>query len=166
MATKSDRFTIQPKPVIAPKGILNIGDYTDAVAPGALVSIFGQNLAMQSTVNTFSVLPSELNGVRVRIGDVPAPMVFVSPNQVNVQVPFDIHGTTTVELTNANGVAQQNINIAPSAPSILVITSNNVAVSSTNVPAAGSTLVVYANGLGACRQTLSFGAAANGPVRR
>ena len=56
-------------PVVAPGGIVNAADYTDKMAPGAIVSIYGTNLAPQTDVAASVPLPTELAGVRVEVSD-------------------------------------------------------------------------------------------------
>jgi uncharacterized protein (TIGR03437 family) len=58
-----------------------------ALAPGSLASIFGQNLASGALPSTGTTLPTVLNGTSVTIGGVQAPLLYVSPGQVNFQVP-------------------------------------------------------------------------------
>jgi uncharacterized protein (TIGR03437 family) len=56
-------------------------------SPGYIVTIFGTNLA-SSTASAESVpLPYELAGTSVTEGGVAAPLFYVSPTQINLQVP-------------------------------------------------------------------------------
>jgi tetratricopeptide (TPR) repeat protein len=57
------------------------------VAPGSLVSIYGRDLAETRTAAS-APLPVRLGGASVVIGGLPAPLLFVSPDQINAQVPF------------------------------------------------------------------------------
>ena len=74
---------------------------TGNVARGELISIYGSNLAN----GLLSALPSSsptltLAGASVTIGGLPAPILFASPNQLNVQVPFEIPaGVPSVNVT-------------------------------------------------------------------
>lgn len=55
-----------------------------AIVPQSLISIFGENLS-EGTSGATPPLPLELGGVRVTILGRPAPLLFVSPSQIDVQ---------------------------------------------------------------------------------
>jgi uncharacterized protein (TIGR03437 family) len=62
------------------------------VAPNAIASAFGQNLAASTVVATSTPLPTTLGGVTISVTDISnvtrdAPLFFVSAGQVNFQVP-------------------------------------------------------------------------------
>jgi uncharacterized protein (TIGR03437 family) len=66
----------------------------DAVAPDSLAAIFGTNLATQVDAATAVPLPTSIDGVTVTITDFAgvahlAPLLFISPNQINFIVPSD-----------------------------------------------------------------------------
>lgn len=70
------------------------------LAPGTLVSIFGQNLAdttAGATPSSTGNYPTNINGVEVYFDGIRSPVVFVSPTQINAQLPY--------EVTNASGVS-------------------------------------------------------------
>lgn len=73
------------------------GDAT-RLAPGTLVTILGTNLADQSASADMStgLLPKELGGVQVYMDGIRVPLSFVSPTQINAQVPFDMYDTNGV----------------------------------------------------------------------
>lgn len=61
-------------------------------APGAFITIYGENLAEEP--RTGGDVPGEypvtLGGVQIQFNGKPAPLLYVSPNQINLQVPFDL----------------------------------------------------------------------------
>lgn len=61
-----------------------------AVAPGSLISIFGSDLARSSVASQAPPLPQLLGGVIVRIAHRMFPLLFVSPGQINAQLPSDL----------------------------------------------------------------------------
>jgi hypothetical protein len=63
-----------------------------AIAPGTIVSVFGENLAAATVAADPNApeLPRELGGVQAYVDGIRAPLQFVSPTQVNLQVPFEI----------------------------------------------------------------------------
>ncbi len=70
------------------------------IAPGTIVSIIGDRLSdyTASAAPGAAVLPTELANTQVYFEGVRAPLLFVSPEQINAQVPFEFLGTTS---TNA-----------------------------------------------------------------
>jgi uncharacterized protein (TIGR03437 family) len=64
----------------------------NTAAPGSLLSLFGQGLAAEPLVaapDADGLFPTSLGGVAVHIGGRPAPLLYVSPRQINLQVPFE-----------------------------------------------------------------------------
>ena len=138
-------------------------------APGGVVSIFGQNLAPQLAPASTVPLPDQLDGTRVLVNGSPVPLYFVSPTQINAQLPYDLApGPATIQVTSAGGSsATGSLEIALQAPALYTLPQNGqgqaVAVfgnSATLVappgvtadsrPArAGDVIVLYANSLGA-----------------
>lgn len=76
-------------PAIAPLGIRNAaaGASADSFAPGSLISIFGANLAADLLAGPTNPLPQILDNVTVRADDAFLPLAFVSPGQINAQLP-------------------------------------------------------------------------------
>ncbi|MFN0104486.1 MAG: thrombospondin type 3 repeat-containing protein [Bryobacteraceae bacterium] len=80
---------------VASGGVLNGASFAlagtpgAAAAPGSLASIFGTLLAPDVSPAAESPLPQSLAGVAVLINNMPAPLFFVSPNQINAQVPWN-----------------------------------------------------------------------------
>ncbi|HYM11484.1 MAG TPA: hypothetical protein VEU62_12170 [Bryobacterales bacterium] len=74
----------------------NLSDGNDATEapPGTQIAIFGQNLAASSATADLSSgsLPRSLGGAAVYINGIQAPLYFVTPTQINAQVPFEIEG--------------------------------------------------------------------------
>lgn len=103
------------------------------IAPGSWIEIFGSNLANVTREwatwdFTGANAPRSLEGVSVTVGGRDAFVRFVSPNQVNAQVPDGIgSGPVNVVVTNAAG-AGSNIQMTAAArsPGILAVgTSDN-----------------------------------------
>jgi uncharacterized protein (TIGR03437 family) len=63
------------------------------LAPGTLVSIFGQDLAdstASAVPSATGSYPTTFNGVQVYFDGVRSPILSVSPTQINAQLPFDL----------------------------------------------------------------------------
>jgi uncharacterized protein (TIGR03437 family) len=69
------------------------------LAPGTLVTIFGNNLA-DTTANATPGLnggyPTSFNGVEVYFDGIRSPILFVSPTQINTQLPYEVSGSNGV----------------------------------------------------------------------
>lgn len=99
------------------------------VAPEAIVSGFGTNLATATTAATSTSLPLQLAGTSITIRDSNnaedrAPLFYVSPTQVNYLMPKECaSGTATITLTNNDGAtATGTITIASVAPGLFSAT--------------------------------------------
>lgn len=91
---------------------VSAASYSDtALAAESIVSAFGSGLATGTQVATSTPLPTTLAGTTVRIRDGigmerQAPLFFVSPTQVNYQVPPGaVMGMATVTVSSGNGTA-------------------------------------------------------------
>jgi uncharacterized protein (TIGR03437 family) len=99
------------KPTITAGGVVSAASYVAGIASGSWISIFGQNLAVATHSLTSSdlvngQLPTTLGGVSVQIDGKPAFPSYVSPGQINVQVPSDgSAGTVNVTVTNSAGTS-------------------------------------------------------------
>ena len=50
-------------------GVVNAASFGATIAPGAILSLFGQNLAEVDAIGGFIPLPTELSGTRIEIID-------------------------------------------------------------------------------------------------
>jgi len=104
------------------------GAAQSVLGPGTLISILGTNLAAQTASAPANAqnLPVDLGGVEVYIDGLRLPLVFVSPTQINAQVPFELVDTNSsslfVRTTNADGSITVSdaigLPIAPDNPGI------------------------------------------------
>lgn len=88
-------------PFIAPAGVQNAAGPTPdgTVAPGSIISIFGDSLAQSLQVGPTNPLAQTLADVTVTVGDRVLPLFFVSPQQINAQVPSDLPaGQYTIQI--------------------------------------------------------------------
>ena len=69
-------------PLVASAAAPSIG-----LATHALGSIYGQGFAAGSVASTESPWPFNLGGVSVTVADRPAPLLYVSPDQINFEIP-------------------------------------------------------------------------------
>lgn len=79
-------------PSINPRGAVNAATLSDGTvfAPGSIVSLFGTGLAHATESANALPLPRELGGTTVWMGTLSAPLLYVSPQQINFQVPWQL----------------------------------------------------------------------------
>lgn len=108
----------------------------DHLAPEAIVSAFGTNLATATIAASVTPLPTSLAGTSVRVNGALAQLFFVAPTQVNFLVPAGtLTGNAVVEILSGDNVLSRGtINLAAAAPSLF--TAN---ASGTGTPAAVAT---------------------------
>ncbi|MEK7406669.1 MAG: ThuA domain-containing protein [Acidobacteriota bacterium] len=144
-------------PRIGPGGWVNAAgrdsSEANAVAPGSLVSIFGEGLTSGSTMQAAAwPLPVKLAGTSVEVNGALIPLLYVSPGQINAQLPFTLEpGQASLVVRSAtNAGAAELLRTEPAAPGIFAV-----------VPS-GDRVIIYATGLGAVQPALPAGAAAPG----
>lgn len=159
-------------PTLTAAGIVHAASFVPVAGrlpQGGIVSLFGTNLA-KSTATAGSVpLPIVLpaaqgQGTRVMIGNIPAPLFYVSPNQINLQVPLELAGGSTVNVqvaTPEGTSAPVPVTITTHVPGIFSLKGGYgaaVALLGSNLitaaaPAkAGDTIVIYGTGFGPGQQ--------------
>lgn len=123
-------------PTINAGGVISASAFgaLPAIAPGSWIEIYGSNLA-SSVANwpapsqfTNGIAPTSLNGTTVSIGGLSAFIDYVSPTQVNVQVPSGI-GTGPQQLVVATAAGQSTaytVTVNGTEAGLLAPTSFNV----------------------------------------
>lgn len=102
---------------------------TGSVSPGEMITLLGDNLgpstpAVMADADNDGFIDTSLSGVSVAIDGKPAPIVYASATQVNVQVPYgaSIGANKTVSLTNGTAPpATTTVTIAATAPGIFTL---------------------------------------------
>lgn len=96
-------------PLITKAGIVNAANPAAPLAAGSWFSIYGSNLASNSRLWRFDEfvsahLPTVLDAVQVLVAGQPAPVSYISPNQINVLMPGNISpGTVSIQVSGWNG---------------------------------------------------------------
>ena len=121
-------FTASPAaggtpPSINSGGVVNGASFQPGIVSGSWVSIFGSNFTSarrdwEGLINN-GVFPTEIEGVRVNINNKPAAIHFISPGQINVQVPDDTAtGIVNVEVITAGGRTTATANLEQIRPGL------------------------------------------------
>ncbi len=154
-------------PAIALNGFVNAGSSNTgtAAAPGSFLSIYGTSLSDFTSSASTARLPMAIDYVNVSFDvpsagiSVPGHLIFVSPSQINVQVPWELAGQTsaqvkvTIDNTYGNVVALALSDFAPgfyeSAPGRATAFDANYNLIGPAAPAVrGQDISLYASGLG------------------
>ena len=150
-------------PVIEPRGILNAASLSVVTPanPGSIASLFGQNLAAQAELGTAVPPATILDSTQLLLNGIPAPLFYVSPGQINFQMPAELTGTTAQAVVITNGVRSltTSVPLVRDSPGIFTASSSgsgqgsvlnqDYSVNSAQNPAAaGSAIMIYATGLG------------------
>jgi uncharacterized protein (TIGR03437 family) len=92
----------RPYPAISEGGVVNAASNTPGVAAGSYVSIYGNALADAVQVERTPYLPVTLSSASVTFDadgiSLPGKLHFVSPGQVNAQVPWEFEGKGSVKV--------------------------------------------------------------------
>jgi uncharacterized protein (TIGR03437 family) len=139
-------------------------------APGSIISLFGSNLATGSALTSTAPWPNVVQGSLVFVNGMAARLAYVSPTQINAQIPYE----TTAGQATLNVVAGDRVlppiqlTIQPIAPRLFVDAQNHVMAQNQDAtangashPAApGTMLTVYLTGQGALNAPMADGEAA------
>lgn len=147
------------QPVIS--AVVNGASYSEALAPGCWMTIYGINLAPAPLNASHVPLPRSLNGVSLTVDGTPSALLYVSPTQVNALIPVEVQTSgfrkVPVVVTSASGVSNTfSIYLNRNAPALFTRNSAGTGRAhmfdptfrSVDVPAAQDVVILYATGLG------------------
>ncbi len=158
-------------------GVVNAASYLAgpngepaALTPGSLQSIFGSDLAGGTAAAQSLPLPLTLGNTTLRINGIAAPLLYISPGQINFQVPFELTGATA-EMTIETPVGLSDaVTVAVRAlhPGVFFNTATGVGavLNADNTPLdqnparPGEAIQIFVTGLGAVEPAGRTGAAA------
>jgi uncharacterized protein (TIGR03437 family) len=163
-------------PQIGAGGVVNAASFQAPLARGSLATIFGSNLAGGTAQASQLPLATTLGGVQVTVAGKQAPLVYVSPTQINFQVPFEapISGSAAVVVTkDGTPSTPQSVTLAEYAPGVftyartatsldpVIVHADNQLVTPANPATANEVLVIYGTGVGSFDNPPATGAAAS-----
>jgi uncharacterized protein (TIGR03437 family) len=176
----SDGSTTGP-PAISAGGVVNAASFTPApnnqVAPGQIVSIFGQNFLAAGGAQADTVpLPTQLGpqNTTVTACGHAFPLYVVYPGQINAQIPLECPADGMVTATIMVGwqSGTQTFTLTQASPGIftvdgsgsgdgVIVHADNSLVRGAQPAIAGEQVVIYATGLGATSPPFATGTSAN-----
>jgi uncharacterized protein (TIGR03437 family) len=175
LASANDLLRFDPSQDTPIACVLDAADLlpVNTVAPGELLSIFGRFLYFETdpldpAINPVDGLfPVTYQGLGIMANQAPAPLLYVSPQQVNFQAPYEIEGNSqaNIQMTyadvNGHNISDaRTLTVVPSNPVAflsqppyiqsfpLALNGDGTINSSTNPAAADTIVTIFAAGLG------------------
>jgi uncharacterized protein (TIGR03437 family) len=143
--------------------VVSAADGKSPSAPGGLISIFGNQLSATNLATKQIPLPTALANSCITVNGQPVPIIFVSPTQINGQMPFQAVGNVTLIVHTPGGVSDNfNLTVLPNAPAIfrsgvagpettlptVVRSTNSLLVTDSNPIHRNDQVTIYLTGLG------------------
>ena len=143
--------------------VVSAADGQSPVAPGGLLEVLGTQLSPTNLATSQIPLPTALANSCLTVNGQPIPMIFVSPTQINAQMPFQAIGSATLVVHTPGGTSDNyNLTIPPTAPAVflsgvagpetnlptVIDASNNLLATDSNPVHRGDMLVIYLTGMG------------------
>ena len=159
-------------PVIAPNGAVNAASFLvgPGMAPGSYISLFGTGLSDFTDGAISLPLPLSIDSASVSFDvpsanlNLPGRLIYVSPSQINVQIPWELQGQAsaqikvtisdtqgplyTLPLTNFSPAFFEYTETGTTRLLLAALDSANRPISSTHPAQPGQVVQLYANGLG------------------
>jgi uncharacterized protein (TIGR03437 family) len=155
-----DRHTLVAETQPVTETVVNAATFTQNLAGGSLISIFGRELAVEERSAGKTPLPLQMGGTSVTLGGERLPLLFVSPYQINAQLPYGFSGRSRLTVSTHTAFAELEIDVANIAPAVFEVSAagmdlpalyrsaNGDLISGRNPARGGEYLTLYATGLG------------------
>ena len=152
--------------------VVNAADGTKPVAPGGLISVYGQQMSPVNIATQEIPLPTALGESCLTVNGIAVPMLFVSSQQINGQLPVNVTGNATMTLRTPGGISDNfYFTILPAAPSIfrsgmagpetglatVFRNDNGQLITPTNPIHPNDIITIYATGMGATSPAVDSG---------
>ncbi len=123
------------------------------IVPQMLVSIYGSNLADQIVAAPITSFPTTLGATSVTFNGIPAPLLYVSPGQINAQVPGGVQGSASADV-----VVQTTVGASAAFP----VAVTPMGLSDASTPSFGSAPGIFTQGSSGCGQAAALNIHADG----
>jgi len=143
--------------------VVSAADLSSPVAPGGLISILGTQLSAINLATSEIPLSTALANSCLTVNGEPMPLIFVSPSQINAQMPSLAVGNVTLQVHTPGGTSDNfNLIVQPTAPAVfmsgtagpetnlpvVVRSDNNLLVTDSNPIHRNDSLTIYLTGCG------------------
>ncbi len=166
------KLALRVVPTPKPSAITRHQSKSTQLAPGEIFNLYGDSLSNATATNATVPWVRSLSGVSILINGVLAPLYYISPTQINGQIPYETPtGSATMTITvNGSSPAQIGFTVVPASPSILSYGADNHAVAvnqdqiTVNAPTSPATVgdyeTLYITGIGQSSPPVATGAGA------
>lgn len=159
-ATWTSQFSLAfsgPQVHVTIAGVSNAASGQQVFAPGEIIAVYGTGFANFTQVSSALPLPQFLAGFEATINGNPAPIYYVSPNQVNLQIPYETStGRASLVLGNSyENAPTYTLTVASAAPGIFMFSDGFVNPSRT--AARGQVATLFITGDGAVTPAVTTG---------
>ena len=147
-------------PVIPANGLADAASFQQKFSPGMILSVFGASLSPADAADAAGSVPLPLTmaGISATVNGVAAPLYYVSPTQLNIQVPWQTTlGAATLTVNNNGQIGSQTFNIDPSSPGIFTDRTRTIVPNGSAAP--GQITTLYIAGAGAVTPAVATGSA-------
>ncbi|MEO5925164.1 MAG: IPT/TIG domain-containing protein [Bryobacteraceae bacterium] len=173
--SSASNFTVSSTPVV--QAVVSAASYAaTAASPGELVTLFGYGIGPSTSAGmtvTSGYVTTTVQGTSVTIDGRAAPMIYVSRDQITVQVPYTVSlgAAKTVAVDNNSVIASGTVATASAAPGLFTLDGSGVgqaaaltfsqqsglyAVNGASAPArAGDIVILYLTGEGDYATTIT-----------
>jgi uncharacterized protein (TIGR03437 family) len=129
-------------------GVSNAASGQQVYAPGMIMGVYGVQMGTSTVSATAIPLPSFLGGILAFVNNVPAPLYYVSPTQLNIQIPYETRpGTATLEVDTPYVNTTFNFQVTSAGPGIFMFPDGAVNPSRSGVRGGISFLYITGEGL-------------------
>lgn len=175
---------IRGAPTYSAAGVVNAASNTAGpLAPYAIVTLYGANLAYSKrSVSEKDVrsnmLPTELDGVRVLVDGLAAPLYYVSPQQINFLIPYNMGASFPTEVNivvtlDGRHGPPVRLPLQEAAPALFQLDGETVIATRANwtlvtkdAPARpGEDVILFATGLGRTQPPVAYPQLPREPAR-
>jgi uncharacterized protein (TIGR03437 family) len=152
--------------------VTNAASYTNQMALGAIVAIFGDSLADGVAEAGQVPLPTELQGTKVFVDNLQIPLFYVSGTQINAQIPYTLSPNSPHQLIVVHDNTQANpqtFTLVQAEPAIFttnaegfgqgaIVGPDNITLADAANPVpVGKIVVIYCSGLGPVTPAVTAG---------
>ena len=151
-------FVVGASGALSVSGVANAASNSKTYAPGMIMSVYGSGLAPAAQGDSALPLLLKMGGVSATVNGVSAPLYYVSPTQLNIQIPYETGlGTAVLGVNNNGNVTSFSLPVTIAAPGIFAAADGSLVPSSTGQQ--GQVVTAYITGAGTLNPEISTGAA-------
>ncbi len=158
--------------VLSSEGVVNAGSFANRpITVNEILTLFGQNFTDPCSLEAFAQnpcpratgfpLPTQLGQTQVTMNGVLAPLLVVTPTQINLLAPFGLTGGTVTIVVTRGSVSSSGVSLARADQSIgiftalangagagIILHADNRLVTRDSAIAPDEVLIIYLTGLG------------------